>query len=135
MRRIHVGRPGRVARVSGRRIGEKGIPRERVQRQRARIDFELERKWNDSGWILNQPSLLDVGLSFQLTAKPKTSQITISAGDTLLFENAKGLREIMIVNKVVSAKGATTYVIERACHKTVAQTWKQLGTSIYVDHP
>lgn len=135
MRRIHVGRPGRVARVSGRRIGEKGIPRERAQRQRARIDFELERKWNDSGWILNQPSLLDVGLSFQLTAKPKTSQITISAGDTLLFENAKGLREIMIVNKVVSAKGATTYVIERACHKTVAQTWKQLGTSIYVDHP
>lgn len=133
MRRIHVGRPGRVARVSGRRIGEKGIPRERVQRQRARIDFELERKWNDSGWILTQ-TLLDVGLSFQLTAKPKTSQITISAGDTLLFENAKGLREIMIVGKVVSSKGATIYMVERACHKTVAQSWKQLGTNIYVDH-
>ena len=135
MRRLNYTRPGRVARVSGRRLGDIGRPRSRDTRQRAKFDFDVERSWNPSGWQLpNKFTLraLDTDDNFTLTAKAKTTQIALAEGDWLRFESNKGVSEVMLITKIKTSKSGTTFFVERAIHRTKLAAW-DINATIYVN--
>ena len=134
MRRLNYSRPARVARVTGRRVGDKGTPRLRMEREERKRDLDIERSWKDSGWQLpNKFTLraLDIDNSFTLTAKAKTSQVALAEGDWLKFQT-KNTNEIMLLVKIKTSKSGTTYFVERAIHRTKMAAWDQTAT-IYVN--
>ena len=130
MRRLNYSRPARVAKVSGRRVGDKGRPRLRMEREERKRDLDIERSWSDSGWILKK-SINTAATSFELNTKPKTSQVALLAGDWLRFV-WKDTEEIMLLTKIKTSKVGTTYHVERAIHRTKPTAFGQL-TDIYVN--
>tara|TARA_B100001250_G_C19816234_1_gene798582 strand:+ start:5482 stop:5883 length:402 start_codon:yes stop_codon:yes gene_type:complete len=132
VRRLNYSRPARVARVSGKRVGDKGRPRLRREREERKRDVDIERSWNLSGWQLPNKGTLSVADNFPLTAIPKTAQKVLAVGDWLKFESNKGGLEIMLISKIKTSKGVTTYFVERAIHRTKMSTWDSTAT-IYIN--
>lgn len=126
MRRLNFTRPGRVAKVSGKRLGDIGrfkMKRSREKRKR-RIYMDNESaKWYDSNHQLTVTvNAITTLLTIDGWAKPI---IVISVGDILKIDN-----EEIEVTKIKGNK----YTVNRAFNGTKPFQHNS-GSTVYIDHP
>ena len=85
MRRLNYSRPGKVARVSGKRLGDVGRPKLRRERQRRKLDYDKEKAastWHDSNYRTFLP-LLPANATIIELVKFGKPIIAIVAGDVI----------------------------------------------------